>query len=73
MNEYRMDAALHSLALQRPKAPSELVESMVRRVDALSRKREQLKAGDAGNVGRKTQVLPGEAGLRRPDKHKKTL
>ncbi len=73
MNEYRMDAVLHSLALQRPKAPSGLVESMVSSVNALSRKRDQLKAGNADDVGRKTQVLPGEAGLRRPDKHKKSL
>ena len=73
MTENRMDSVLNSLAAQIPKAPSRLVESMVRTVSELNRLRGYQTENAAGNGGRKTQVLPGEPELRKPDKHKKTL
>lgn len=73
MNENRMDSVLNSIAAYTPKAPVPLVERMVRTVNELNRLREQNTKRTVGNVGRKAQVLPGEAELRKPDKHKKTL
>lgn len=73
MNESRMDSVLNLLAAHTPKAPVSLVETMVRTVNELNRLREQNTKKTAGNADRKAQVLPGEAELRKPDKHKKIL
>lgn len=72
MEDTRIEAALHSLSAQRPRISPELVENMVRTVNALGKERER-RSGKNADKEQKSLGETNEMLIGKPNKHKKIL